>query len=139
MKRFLSSQTIWFHPGIALVRIITGLFLAYHGWEVFDAAKMREYQAWDLFKDSSSGAFMVYLGKGSELVAGILLMFGFLTRLACLLVIGTMVYIAFFVGHGIIWYDDQHPFLFVLIAMLFLFTGPGKYSIDHLLFDKIVH
>jgi putative oxidoreductase len=136
MRTFLSTRTMGFHTGLALVRIITGSFLAYHGWEIFDAAKMKEYQGWDAFNNASSGAILVYLGKGAELVSGILLIAGLLTRIACLIIIGTMGYIAFFLGNGIIWYNDQHPFLFVLMAMLFIFTGPGKYSIDHLLFDK---
>jgi uncharacterized membrane protein YphA (DoxX/SURF4 family) len=40
------------------------------------------------------------------------------------------------VGDGKIWYEDQHPFLFVLLAAVFFFTGPGKWSIDYLLFNK---
>jgi len=47
-----------------------------------------------------------------------------------------MLYISLFVGTGKIWYQDQHPFLFVLLALVFFFTGPGKYSIDHILFTK---
>ena len=44
----------------------------------------------------------------------------------------TMAYIAFFVGHGKVWYEDQHPFLFVLLGMVFIFCGPGPWSIDRL-------
>ncbi len=40
----------------------------------------------------------------------------------------------FFVGHGKIWYEDQHPFLFVLLAFVFFFIGGGKWSVDYLLF-----
>ncbi|GAB3031603.1 hypothetical protein GCM10027185_35710 [Spirosoma pulveris] len=109
------------------------MFLVYHGWEVFDTAKMREYAAWDDFKESSYPLVMVYLGKGSEFVAGVLLTMGLLTRLACLIVAGTMLYITFFIGHGRFWYEDQHPFLFVLLALVFFFTGAGKWSVDALI------
>jgi uncharacterized membrane protein YphA (DoxX/SURF4 family) len=47
-----------------------------------------------------------------------------------------MLYVSFFVGHGKIWYEDQHPFLFVLLALVFFFYGPGKMSVDQLLFGK---
>jgi uncharacterized membrane protein YphA (DoxX/SURF4 family) len=47
-----------------------------------------------------------------------------------------MLYITFVVGGGKIWYEDQYPFLFVLLAMVFFFTGPGKWSIDSSLFNK---
>jgi putative oxidoreductase len=40
------------------------------------------------------------------------------------------------VGHGKVWYDDQNPFLFVLLGLIFIFTGPGNWSIDGLLFGK---
>lgn len=133
MKKFFSIEGILQESGLALVRVIVGLFLVYHGWEVLDAAKMNEYAAWDNFKQDFSPTFMVYLGKGSELVAGLLLTVGLLTRLACLLIVGTMLYITFFVGHGKFWYEDQHPFLFVLLALVFFFTGPGKWSLDALL------
>ena len=135
MNRVFSSQPLLFSSGLLITRIILGSFLIYHGWEFFDEEKMKEYQKWEAFT-SSSGAFLVYLGKGAELVGGFLFVLGFLTRIASLLTIGTMVYIAFMLGNGKIFTDDQHPVLFVLIALVFFFTGPGKYSLDHMIFDK---
>ena len=133
MKKFFSTQPIWYDGGLFVVRLILGIFMTYHGWEIFDKVKMNEYAAWDTFKNQ---AFMAYLGKGAELVGGIMLIFGWWTRLAALIVIFTMAYIAFFVGNGIIWYNDQHPFLFVLLGLVFIFTGPGRYSIDAMLESK---
>jgi len=136
MKQFLSSGGLYQQTGLTLIRIILGLLLAYHGWEVFDSAKMQEYANWDIFKKNSAPSIMVYLGKGSEFVAGVLLILGLLTRFACLITIGTMLYIAFFVGNGKIWYEDQHPFLFVLLALVFFFNGAGKWSLDARLFNR---
>lgn len=133
MNKFFSSSPILQQQGLALIRIIVGLLMVYHGWEVFDGATMQGYAGWDQFKGMSSPAVMVYLGKGAELVAGLLLVAGWLTRLAALVLILTMLYISFFVGHGKIWYDDQHPFLFALLGLVFVFTGPGSWSIDGLL------
>lgn len=130
MSKFLSASPMWQQQGLALVRIITGFFLAYHGWEIFDKTTMEGYMGWDIFKNQSAGKALTYIGKGAELVAGILLMVGWLTRLAAIITIGTMVYIAFIVGHGKVWYEDQHPFLFVLLSFVFIFTGPGAWSVD---------
>lgn len=135
MNKFLSPSPLWQTTGLTLVRLIVGFFMIYHGWEIFSEAKMNEYLKWDLFKNPS-GKTLVYLGKGAELVGGILLAIGWFTRIAALILAGTMGYIAFFVGHGKIWYEDQHPFLFVLLALVFIFTGPGKLSVDYYAFRK---
>lgn len=116
--------------GTAIVRVITGLLLAYHGFEVFDAKLMKDYAQWNMFKDLPIGLVLVYLGKGAEFVAGILLALGLFTKLASVITIITMLGIMFFVGHGKFWYEDQHPFLFVLLALIFLFNGGGRWSID---------
>lgn len=136
MNRFFSSIPFWQNTGLAFVRVILGLFLVYHGWEIFDTAKMNEYMGWDIFKKSSSMSVMVYMGKAAELVAGIMLVIGLLTRVAALILICTMLYITFFVGHGKIWYEDQYPFLFVLLGVVFFFVGGGKWSVDNLIFNK---
>ncbi|MFZ1527803.1 MAG: DoxX family protein [Ferruginibacter sp.] len=134
MSKLLSSPAGASQTGIAVIRIITGLFIAYHGLEVFDAAKMKEYAAWDNFKTSS---FMPYLGKGAEFLAGVLLILGLFTRLASLIIIGTFAYITFFVGKGKFWMDDQHPFLFAILGLIFFIIGPGAWSLDRKIFKKV--
>lgn len=133
MNNFFSSSPLWQNSGLALVRITIGMFLIYHGWEIFSAEKMNEYLKWDMFKESASGKILVYAGKGAELLSGILLLLGLLTRIACIILICTMVYIAFFLGNGKIWYDDQYPFLFALFGLVFIFTGPGALSVDKMI------
>ena len=135
MKRFFSAAPLWQTAGLTLIRWILGAFLIYHGWEIFSELKMVEYLKWDSFKNSS-GKFLVYAGKGAELIAGILFVLGLFTRLASLVTIGVMCYIAFFLGNGIIWYNDQHPFMFVLLALVFFFTGPGNFSLDRMIFNN---
>jgi putative oxidoreductase len=63
-------------------------------------------------------------------VTGLVLVAGFLTRIAALITIGTFAYITFFIGGGKFWYEDQHPFMFLLLGALFLFAGGGLWSID---------
>lgn len=136
MNRNFLQQESGQNTGLALVRLVVGFFLIYHGWEIFSEIKMNEYLQWDQFKLSSTGKSTVYAGKLAELIAGILLFLGLFTRVASVLIIGTMSYIAFFVGHGGIWYEDQHPFLFVLLGIVFLFAGGGRWSADHYVFKK---
>lgn len=135
MNKFFSPLPLWQNAGLSFIRMVVGFFMIYHGWEIFSTAKMSSYLEWDLFK-SSSGKTMVYIGKAGELVAGIFLFLGLFTRLAALLLIGTMGYICFFVGQGKILYEDQYPFLFVLLGLGFFFTGPGSFSLDKLIFKN---
>ncbi len=135
MNSFFSSTPIALTQGIALVRIIVGALIVYHGQEVFNPELMNGYMTWDTF-DKSNARLLVYLGKSSELIAGFFLLLGLFTRIGALITIGTLSYITFFIGHGKFWYEDQHPFMFVLFGLLFLFTGPGAWSMDALIFNK---
>ena len=138
MNKFLSSGPLWQTAGLTLIRCTLGTFLIYHGWEVFSVTKINGYLEWDIFKNSI-GKLLVISGKASELIAGILFVLGLLTRLASLLTIGIMFYITFFIGHGKIWYEDQYPFLFILLALVFFFTGAGRVSVDNLLFKNNIN
>lgn len=136
MKSFFSPSPLWQNNGIALIRIIIGSSLIYHGCEMFDTPAMNEYFKWDMFKDSSVAKYFVYAGKVAEFASGILFLIGLFTRIASVILICTLGYIAFFVGHGKIWYEDQYPFLFVIIGFMFIFTGPGSFSLDDVIFKS---
>jgi putative oxidoreductase len=135
MNAFFYPSPLVLDKGVAIVRIIFGAMLIYHGQEVFNPEIMNGYLQWDTFKGPSS-KFMVYAGKSSEFISGVLLFFGFLTRVGALIAMGTLSYVTFFVGHGRFWYEDQHPFMFVLFGLMFIFTGPGAWSVDALIFKK---
>ncbi|PVD52671.1 DoxX family protein [Terrimonas sp.] len=136
MKRIFSPDSCMMQEGLTFIRIIIGLLMVYHGWEVFDKAKMVEYAKWERFNSYAAPAVMVYIGKGAELISGVLLAFGLFTRIAAVILIITMLYICFKVGNGRFWYEDQHPFLFALLGLIYFFAGGGKYSIDNILFKK---
>lgn len=139
MVKLFSSSPVAQQSGLAVIRIIVGLLMVYHGWEVFDAGKIKEYADWDSFKKFASPLPVVYIGKGAELLAGILLTIGLFTRIVAAILTGAMLYITFFVGSGKIWYEDQHPFLFVLLALVFFFSGAGKWSVTEWLQRKKEH
>ena len=136
MNKFFSSSPIYPHSILAIVRVVTGLLMVYHGWEAFDDDKMKVYLGWDVFQKLPTPVLMIYIGKIIELVTGILLTVGFLTRIGALLLLSVMIYITFFIGHGKFWYEDQHPFLFILLSIIFLFYGGGKFSLDYVFFSS---
>ena len=139
MNKMISPMPILQNEAFALFRIIIGIFLIYHGQEVFDRNKIEEYSKWEVIQKMPSPLFMAYLGKGMELITGILLTLGLFTRIASLCMAITMLFIVFIIGSGKFYLDDQHPFLFALIGILFFFTGPVKWSIDKKLFKEKIY
>ena len=134
-KTLLSSRPLFYETGLATIRIIVGLLMTYHGWEVFDRATMEPYFEWEQLKALPFPAeLMAYVGKTLELITGICFTIGFLTRISAIFMAIDMLFITFFIGNGIFWYQDQHPFLFAVIAIVFFFTGPVKWSVDQKVF-----
>lgn len=123
-------QQPWQQNGLAVIRIITGLLMAYHGWEIFDNTKMAEYAKWEVIQTLPAPQLMVYVGKAVELLTGLCFVFGIFTRIAALLMALNMLFICFKVGNGRFYYEDQHPFIFAILALVFFFTGPVKWSLD---------
>ncbi len=121
---------------MALLRILTGLLVAYHGLELFKPDTLRGYTEWERIKDLPAAFAMVFVGKGIELLCGLLLAAGMFTRLAALLICADMLFICFRVAEGRFWYEDQHPFLFSLLALVFVFSGPVAFSLDQYWFKK---
>ena len=131
-----SPQPLWQNNGLAILRIITGLLMTYHGAEIFDRTKMLPYMEWDVIKSLPAPETMLYIGKGLEFVTGLCFVLGLFTRIAAIMMAVDMLFICFKVGGGKFYYQDQHPFLFALIALIFFFTGPVKWSLDKKLFAK---
>lgn len=135
MNRLFSPTPILQNHGLAIIRIFLGSLMIFHGKEIFQPELMNTYLEWEMFK-GPNGKLMIYAGKSSEFIGGLSIFLGLFTRLGALLTIGTLSYITFFVGQGRFWYEDQHPFMFVLMGLVFLFFGPGAWSVDHLIFKR---
>ncbi len=137
MNKFFSPTPFSQNYGIALVRIITGILLIWQGWESFDAEKMKMYTGWFVERKYTNPELWAYAGKVAELLAGIGFVLGLFTRLASIATIAAFAGVIFILGDkGKIFQGDQHPFLFILLALVFLFTGPGALSLDALFFKK---
>ena len=135
-SRLFSPLPLWQDTGLAILRIITGMLMTYHGLEIFAREKMLPYMEWDVIKALPAPEMMLYMGKGLELFAGICFVLGLITRIASLIMAIDMLFICFKIGEGRFYYEDQHPFLFAMIALIFFFTGPVKWSLDKIWFGK---
>ena len=127
----LSTEPRW-PAGLAVVRLLTGLLMARHGLDVFDAAGMRDMGTWlstDLHLPA--GYLMAYLAKGTEFFGGLLLAVGLLTRVAAALLIVTMLVAVFGAHADSILDKGQVALLFLLLFAAFFFAGPGRWSLDH--------
>ena len=74
-----------------------------------------------------------YLSATAEFGGGILLVLGLLTRPAALLVAGNMLVVTLLGHAGDPFGDREKGVLFGAIALLFLLTGAGRYSLDALI------
>lgn len=134
MKKILfnfSNQTI--DSALGIIRILTGLMMFYHGLEIFNSGTMQNYLTWEVIKALPFPGFMVYLGKGIELVTGLFFVLGFITRISALFMAVNMLFICFYIGSGKFYYNDQHPFLFATMAMVYFFKGPAGFGLDNLI------
>ncbi len=121
---------------LAIIRIITGLLLIYHGREVFIPEQMKGYTQWLGDLQYPKPALFAYAGKGAELVGGISLLLGLWVRYCMLPLVATLLLITFTMGHGNIFTDDQHPFILALLCAVFGVIGSGAWSMDGYLAAK---
>lgn len=137
MKSRIFSSSPFIPDGIAIVRLFAGALIAHHGLPVFDPGQMSGMIEWmkNDFK-LPMASFLTYFAKGLEFFGGILLALGLFTKIVSFLLVCVMGFIVFIIGKSSLFNDDQHPFLFFLLFVAFFFTGPGKWSLDYLLFDR---
>ncbi|MEL6546958.1 MAG: DoxX family protein, partial [Myxococcota bacterium] len=69
----------------------------------------------------------------SELLGGLMLAAGLLTRVAALSIVATMAVATFMVNYPALWSKGELGIIFGVVAIFFLIYGGGKKSIDGLL------
>lgn len=116
------------------LRLIIGGFFVYYGYQ--------KIQMWDQLKTM----FPDYTGLGqagslglvifAEFGCGLLLILGFLTRLAVFPIAITMS-VAYFVAHAHDQFKDkQIVLLYLLLCSVVFLLGSGRYSLDHYIFHR---
>ena len=117
-------------PVYCILRLISGLLLATHGAQ----------KVFGMFGGKVAAAPHMVFAGWVELVGGLFVAFGLLTRPAAFLCSGVMA-AAYFMAHAP---QGWHPVvnrgeLAVVYCFLFLFMffyGPGRFSLDALIFNK---
>jgi putative oxidoreductase len=121
-----------------ILRVVLGIAFAIHGWN-----KWQNIGAVGQFFGSlgiPAPEFMAYVVATVELVGGLLLIVGFLTQLASILIfidmIGAIVYAGlprpFIDGGGISWEKEA---VFAAAALCLALAGPGIWSVDDIVID----
>lgn len=124
-----------YHTALLLMRIVVGVFMLTHGLKKYMMLFSGEIIQ---FPDpiGVSPTTSLVLAVFAEVVCSALIFIGLGTRLVVLPLIFTMFVIVFIVhapdGFG----SQELPALYLLIYLVLLITGSGKYSIDHLISRK---
>lgn len=120
------------------LRVVAGLAFMYHGWP-----KIQAPMAWAP-PDSGFPAVLLLLAAISEFGGGLAWVLGLLTPLAsfglaCTMFVATLVHAVFMKDPFVNMTGGsayELPLMYLAIAVLFMFAGPGKFSLDYKLFGK---
>ena len=116
---------------LLLLRVIIGFLFLKHGlekWNNFELLQNTFPDPWGISSRSS-----LILAIFSELICSIGFILGFLFRLATLPMITTMGVAYFMVHSNDPFATKELAFIYLVLFLILLITGPGKYSIDYLM------
>ena len=148
MKKFFTSTANPLHRdlGLLFLRLLIGVLMALIGYEKlihFSDMAASDFWAKNVSFLGMTGTVPLALTVFAEFFCSVFIIFGFLTRFSCLVLLFCMGYIFTVVfpslpitvgEHG---FEFNTAFTYFVIYAVILFTGPGKYSIDYKFFTKI--
>ncbi|KXP00766.1 DoxX family protein [Tsukamurella pseudospumae] len=118
----------WAPYYLSALRIVTGVLFALHGAATFWGFLDGRRSSPDVF------AWPSWWGAAIQLVGGLLIAVGALTRPAAIIASGSMAYayFAFHAGDGLspLANDGELSVLYCWVLLLFAFTGAGSISVD---------
>jgi putative oxidoreductase len=119
---------------------VVGLSLAMHGWGKFHDPEMHS-QFFEGVKHmgmpfEKAPTFFAWAATAAELVGGILLAVGLLSRVAAFFIMCTMATAVFKVHWGQGYQAMEPAAVYAAVAVAFLLGGPGRISVDAMLFGK---
>ena len=137
IKKLLSTDInaiINHHFSLLILRVGAGLLIFTHGWSKLQKVFNGDFAFADPI--GLGPAFSLILVAFAEGICSLLVAAGLWTRLASFVLTINMAVVAF-VAHA----DDpfsskEKGLLFLLLFVVIMFTGAGKYSLDHKLFSR---
>ena len=139
-KVLIGSNHALLSSGILIIRLTIGIFLF--------AAGSGKVMGWfggygvektlQGFSHMGFSAFLAYISMYTEFIGALLLIIGFLTRFAAFAVTINMIVATIvslprgFLGPT----GAQTAFVFLMMALVILLTGPLTYSLDHIIFSR---
>ena len=136
-KRFaVPDQSSFADVALLLMRFVAGLAFMFHGW-----GKIQNPFGW-MGPDAFAPGIFQALAAVSEFGGGLALILGLLTPLAALGIGSTMAVALYthaimkgdpFVGRGS---SYELPAVYLALSILLIATGPGRLSLDRVLFGR---
>lgn len=132
---FWTQLNKYHDTGLLLLRSLVGLYLAFgHGWSKIAGGP----EVWSQLGGAMEGIFGIgflhtfwgFMAGFAEFFAALLVVLGFVTRPAALLVVIHMGIVS--LGHvtGALDGGPEMSLLYGIVFLSLLFVGPGKYSLD---------
>jgi putative oxidoreductase len=139
-KVLTDSNSSLLSSGILIIRLTIGilLFAAGSGKVLGWFGGYGVEKTLQGFSQMGFSAFLAYLSMYTELIGGILLILGLFTRFAAFAVTINMIVATIvslprgFLGPT----GAQTAFIFLMMSLVILLSGPLTYSIDHLMFSR---
>ncbi|MDY7093446.1 MAG: DoxX family protein [Acidobacteriota bacterium] len=139
LKRFFvaPAHSTFTDVALLLLRFVAGLAFMFHGWD-----KIRQPFSW-MGPDAAIPGIFQALAALAEFGGGLFWILGALTALASFGIACTMVVAVYF--HAVIKGDPfvstgggsyELALVYLVIAILFIATGPGRFSVDNKLFKS---
>jgi putative oxidoreductase len=141
-KFLLSSLSKYQNFGILISRVIIGAAFVYvHGWKKITGGP----EIWTSLGGAMKSfginflpVFWGFMASFAEFFGGILIAVGLFFRPSAILIFITMfVAAAFHLNNGDPIGKIAYPLEIAALMFLLIYTGPGKYSLDKLFFNKI--
>lgn len=138
IRNFLSPETYSKNSdlGLLILRIGAGLMMITHGWPKFIGFNEKAESFYNFMGLGTE--FSLALTVFAEVGCSFLLTIGLGTRFILIPLIILAMVIAFVIHGADPFGDKEHGLLFLVPYITLMLTGPGKYSIDHLLFPRSV-
>jgi len=128
------TQKTYLNDPWVILRIWLGIAFIMHALPgIFDGDYMAGHTGMLEMYGIPMPEIMAYFSKGSELLAGVLLVLGLFTRVGAFLVIINMLVATFFALQGDIFGDFQAEisFTYLLIALCLFLYKPTAFSLDN--------